>query len=121
MDCAFPSKTEGDQCQVFNFSICQKAGGKFVSFPTRNSKAQNVPGKARLGTVLITRVLGFVCHFPPIFGPSNALDDKSVTLKVTRIEQSQQGRNNSGVKVGAFPQRPFFILGRRAPEAFAEK
>jgi hypothetical protein len=88
---------------------------------TGNTEAQFVAGKAWLGTVLVMQGGDFGCHFLPVFGLSKIIDENKVAFEAAKIQPAQQGRDNSGVEIQAFPQRPFLKLGGRTLEAFAEK
>jgi hypothetical protein len=99
----------------------EELGGGFVGFSTGNTEAQRVAGNARLGTVLVVQGGDFACHFLPVFGLSKIIDENKVAFEAAGIEPAQQWRDNSGVEIQAFPQVPYFILGGRTVEPFAEK
>jgi len=95
--------------------------GEFVGFSSGNAEAQCVAGKAWMKPVLVAQGDDFGRHFRPVFRVSKIMDEKKVAFEAGGIEPAKQGGDNSGLEIQAFPERPFFKLGGRTGEAFAEK
>ena len=116
------SQTESEKVDgLSRISGREELRGELTGFSTGNTEAQRVAGKARLHTVLVVQDDDFVCYSMPVFRVTKILDENKVAFEAATIEPAQQGRDNSGVEIEAFPQRPFLKLGRRTVEAFAEK
>jgi len=96
-------------------------GGEFAGFSAGNAEAQCVAGKAWMKPVLAVQGDDLGRHFRPVFRVSKIMDEKKVAFEAAGIESAKQGGDNSGLEIQAFPERPFFKLGGRTGEAFAEK
>ena len=95
--------------------------GEFAGFSAGNAEAQCFAGKARLDMVLVVQGDDFGCCFLPVFRVPKIVGEKKVAFEAAGFEPVEQRRDNAGVGIQAFPERPFFKLGGRTSEAFAEK
>jgi hypothetical protein len=102
------------------FSGREKLVGKFVGLSSGNAETPRHARKARLEMLPVAEGVEFGHDFLPIPGAAQEIDEEEVALETVGIEPAEQGSGHSGVEIQAFPERPFFKLGGRTLEAFAE-
>jgi hypothetical protein len=71
--------------------------------------------------VLAVQGGNFGCCFLPVLRVSKIVGEKKVAFDAAGFEPAEQGRDNAGVGIQTFPERPFFKLGERTGEVFAQK
>jgi hypothetical protein len=112
----FISRVHPDVLEI-RWQICAKAAKWEQSFDIGNALVSEAPERP-FGW--IRRSFALHC-LKRTAEAVEGLAPATVLFPKEWLEQAQQGGNDSGVKAEAFPQCPFFILGGRAVEAFAEK
>jgi hypothetical protein len=95
--------------------------GEFVGFSRGNAETPFGAGIDGLQVFAVTKGVEFGDNLGPAFGVAQIADELKIAIKPGGIEQAEKGSEHPGVKIEAFAEGPFFKLGRRTFQAFAEK